>query len=75
MDIRQIVGQILRQLREAKGLSQEQLAFEANLHRTYVSGIERGIRNPTVVILDRLAAALDVPVVELLAAPGRTEIR
>ena len=67
MDVRQIVGLNLKQLREAKGLSQEKLAFNANLHRTYISGVERGIRNPTVVILDRLAVALDVPVDRLLS--------
>ena len=60
MDIRRLVGQNVRRMRRAKGLSQEQLAFAAELHRTYISGVERGIRNPTVVIVARIAAALDV---------------
>jgi len=46
--------------REAAGLSQEALAFECWLHRTYVSGVERGVRNPTVVVLERLAAPLEI---------------
>ena len=46
--------------RERKGLSQEELGFEAELDRNYVSGIERGVRNPTVVTIRRIAAALEV---------------
>lgn len=66
MDIRKIVGRNVRKQREALGLSQEELAFRADLHRTYVSGVERGIRNPTVKILDRLAGALEIDISELL---------
>ena len=55
MEIRAVVGRNVRRYREAKGLSQEELAFQADLHRTYVSGVERGIRNPTVAIVARLA--------------------
>jgi|GEM_PF-3126634 len=55
-----------KQHREAKGLSQEQLAFEADLHRTYVSGVERVIRNPTVLIVAKLANALGVEPSKLL---------
>jgi len=60
MDIKAVVGRNVKQQREAKGLSQEQLAFDADLHRTYVSGVERGIRNPTVLIVAKLANALGV---------------
>ncbi|MPZ24467.1 MAG: helix-turn-helix domain-containing protein [Dehalococcoidia bacterium] len=67
MDIRRRVGLNLKRLREDKGLSQEALAFECGLHRTYVSGVERGVRNPTVLVLARLAVALDVPASRLLA--------
>ncbi|MGX0878892.1 transcriptional regulator with XRE-family HTH domain [Roseovarius sp. MBR-154] len=66
MDIKAVVGRNVKQHREAKGLSQEQLAFEADLHRTYVSGVERGIRNPTVLIVAKLANALGVEPSKLL---------
>lgn len=66
MDIKAVVGRNLKQYREAKGLSQEQLAFEADLHRTYVSGVERGVRNPTVLIVAKLAVALGVEPSKLL---------
>ena len=66
MDIKAVVGRNVKQYREAKGLSQEQLAFEADLHRTYVSGVERGVRNPTVLIVAKLAVALGVEPSKLL---------
>ena len=66
MDSRQVVGRNVRKFREALKLSQEQLAFETDLHRTYISGVERGIRNPTVLVVDRLAKALKVKPHELL---------
>ena len=60
MEPQQILGTNVRRLREAKGWSQEDLAENANLHRTYVSGIERGVRNPSLTIVFKLAAALGV---------------
>ena len=60
MDIKAVVGKNVKSYRELKGISQEELAFEAELHRTYVSGVERGIRNPTVLIVAKLAEALGV---------------
>ena len=60
MDIRRQVGLNLRRIRKERGWSQEELAFESGLHRTYISGIERGARNPTILILARLADTLDV---------------
>lgn len=51
-------GQAVRRAREARGLSQEDLGFEAEIDRTYVSGVERGVRNPTVRTIWRLAKAL-----------------
>ena len=66
MDIRVRVGKNLRRLRRAQGWSQEEFAYIAGYHRTYISGIERGIRNPTVVILDKIAAALEIPAWRLL---------
>ncbi len=54
------LGEAVRAAREARGLSQEDLGFEADLDRTYVSGVERGVRNPTVVTILALAKALKV---------------
>ena len=73
MDIRRRVGINVRRLRKARGYSQEEFAFECGLHRTYISGVERGIRNPTVVILDKIAKALKVPPARLLeeSTPSR----
>ena len=67
MDIRKQVGINLRRLRREKEWSQEDLAFESGLHRTYVSGIERGVRNPTLLILEKLAKTLGVAPAELMA--------
>jgi len=75
MDIRKQVGRNVGQIRRERGLSQEGLAFESGLHRTYISGVERGIRNPTVVVLNRIAKALKVETHRLLApitAPRRS---
>lgn len=67
MDIRRQLGRNLKRLRLAKGWSQEELAHEAGLHRTYVSGVERGVRNPTVTIVATLAKTLGVSPSQLLA--------
>ena len=69
MDVREQVGRNLRRLRHQAGLSQEELAFRAELNRGYVNGIERFVRNPTVVVLQKLANALGVDIVELIARP------
>ena len=50
----------MRRLREAKGWSQEEYADRADIHRTYVSDIERGRRNPTISVVEKLARSLDV---------------
>jgi transcriptional regulator with XRE-family HTH domain len=65
-DIRKIVGRNVRTLREVRGFSQEELSFECGLHRTYISGIERGVRNPTVLIVEKIAVSLDVAAERLL---------
>lgn len=66
MDVRSRLGANVKRLREQLGLSQEQLAFDADMHRTYISGIERGVRNPTVTVLERLAMALKTKSADLL---------
>ena len=60
MDITPYVRPAFRQLREQFGLSQEALALNAGVDRTYVSGIERGVRNPSLKSMQRLAAELDI---------------
>ncbi|UOA25947.1 helix-turn-helix transcriptional regulator [Pseudosulfitobacter sp. DSM 107133] len=60
MTIQRLVGRNLKHYREAAGLSQEVLAFECGLHRTYISGVERGIRNPTIAVLAKLAEPLEI---------------
>lgn len=67
------LGQAVRRHREGLGLSQEQFAFEVELDRTYVSGIERGVRNPTVGTLLRLTKALGVTPGTLLKSAERAE--
>ncbi len=69
MDVRRRVGLNLKKLREEQGYSQESFADHCGLHRTYISGIERGVRNPTVVILDKIAKALKVQAGVLLDEP------
>ena len=66
MDVRKKFGKRLRALREARGWSQEEFADRAGLHRTYVSAVERGVRNPTLSVLERLATALGVSMAEMV---------
>ena len=62
------LGLALRQRRIAIGVSQERLGELSGLDRTYISGIERGVRNPTIDSLSRIAKALECELSELLAA-------
>ena len=66
VDICARLGKNLRELRLAKGWSQEEFAHQARIHRTYISDLERGARNPTIKILEQLAAALSVTASKLL---------
>ena len=66
MDIRKRLGRNVRRLRVEKKLSQEAFAHDAGIHRTYVSDIERGARNPTITVVERLAMALKVSASDLL---------
>jgi transcriptional regulator with XRE-family HTH domain len=63
---RRIFAQRLRQIRQTKGLSQEELADMAGLHRTYVGSVERSERNVSIDNMERLAKALEVDITELL---------
>ena len=66
MDIRSRLGFNIRRLRQEKGWSQEAFAAEADIHRTYVSDIERGARNPTITVVEKLAKPLGVTAGTLL---------
>ena len=66
MDVRERVGLNLQRLRREKGLSQEELADLAGIHQTYLSGVERGKRNPTVSVLQRIAEALGSDIEDLV---------
>jgi len=65
-DWKSILGRNVRTLRQRRGLTQEQLAFEAKIDLTYAGGIERGRRNPSLLVLARIADALGADLVELL---------
>jgi ribosome-binding protein aMBF1 (putative translation factor) len=62
-----IFGKVLREQRNARGLSQEALALSANVDRTFVSQMERGIRQPTLTTLCKLSEALDIQPSTLVA--------
>lgn len=66
MDIRKLVGDNFGRVRKAKGLTQEQVAERSGFSQQYLSDLERGRRNPTVVSVYELAMALDVNYLELL---------
>ncbi len=66
MDIRKQVGLNVQRMRRELGWSQEDLAHESGLHRTYISGVERGVRNSTVLVLEQISVALGVSPTELL---------
>ena len=65
-DPRKLIGQRVRDLRVAKGLSQEKLAECADIHRTYIGDVERGQRNIALINMNRIALALGVPLSSLI---------
>ncbi len=65
INIKERFGERVRKLRQSKGLSQEELAFKAGMHRTYLGGIERGERNPSLRNIAAIAKALGVTLSEL----------
>ena len=71
MNITSRLAKNLRLLRQQKGWSQEELAFESGLHRTYISDLERAARNPSIAIIDRLAKCFKVQPGKLLDADIR----
>lgn len=73
MDIRKQIGRNVRRFRLARRMSQEALALESDIDRTYMSGIERGVANPSAVLLSRLAKVLKLTVGDLVAAVSDKE--
>ncbi len=70
-----MLGEEIRKARTQAGLTQEQMAFEAKLDRTYVSQLENNKKSPTVAALFRIAAALGVPASEIIARVERSKRR
>jgi transcriptional regulator with XRE-family HTH domain len=66
-DWRAILGKNVRRLRQQRGITQEELAFDAKIDLTYMGGIERGKRNPSLLVMARIAEALSVPLPKLLS--------
>ena len=75
MDLRQVFAANLRRLRHAKGLSQEDLAYEADVNRSYMSTLERGATYPGLEIIVKLACVLGVEPAELLRLPAKRRAR
>jgi transcriptional regulator with XRE-family HTH domain len=71
MDLRDVFATNLRRLRHAKGLSQDDLAYEAEISRSYLSQIEKGVFYASLKIVGKLASALDVEPAELLRLPPK----
>jgi transcriptional regulator with XRE-family HTH domain len=72
---RERVAWNIRRLRVGRGLSQEALAADANVDRSYVGRLERAVENPTIGLLDRLASVLDADVAEFFRLPKAGESR
>jgi transcriptional regulator with XRE-family HTH domain len=66
MDMRKLVGRNVKRIRQEKGLTQEQLAEISGFSQQYISGLEQGRRNPTIVSIYELATALGVSHMELV---------
>ena len=65
IDLKTLLGMAIKTQRASLGISQEELAHRAGLHRTYVSDLERGVRNPSVDSIEKLACALELSVAKL----------
>ena len=67
LPVEELFGQVLKQFRKEKGLSQEDLCFESGCHRTYISLLERGKKSPSLKTIFQLAKALNVEPYEIMA--------
>jgi transcriptional regulator with XRE-family HTH domain len=75
MDLRDVFATNLRQIRHEKGMSQEDLAYEASVSRSYLSQIEKGAFYVSLRVIEKLAAVLKVEPAELLKLPSRRRKR
>ncbi len=75
MDMRKLVGQNVRRIRLKRGLTQEQFADVSGFSQQYISGLERGRRNPTVITVYELAVALGVGHMDLVRPAGKRKSR
>lgn len=75
MNLPENVGKRIRDLRKAKGWTQEQLAEAASLHYSYIGGVERGDRNISLETLGKIISAFDVPAIEIFRFEDETERR
>lgn len=71
MDLREVFATNLRRLRNAKGLSQDDLAYEAKISRSYLSQLEKGVFYASLKIVGKIASTLEVEPAELLQLPVR----
>ena len=69
-DLKELLGAAIKAERSALGISQEELAYRADLHRTYISDVERGTRNPSIASIQKLASALKISVSMLFEQAG-----
>ena len=65
-DIRKLLGLRIKEIRQKKKMSQEELSFESELHRTYISDIERGNRNVSIKNIEKIAKALKVTLKDIM---------
>ena len=70
MNVNKELGMRIRYLREQKKMTLEDLAFEAEINKNYLSDLERGERNPTVKVLEKIAKALNITISELFKGIG-----
>jgi transcriptional regulator with XRE-family HTH domain len=75
MDLRQVFAANLRRLRHTKGLSQEELAYDADVNRSYMSRLEKGASYPGLEIIGKLATVLEIEPAELLKLPAKRKAR
>jgi transcriptional regulator with XRE-family HTH domain len=74
LDLKKSLGTAIRRQRNLLGISQEELAHRAGLHRTYISDLERGARNPSIGSIEKLAEALQISVSKLFERSNNTTV-